>query len=116
MINKRVADFSVESSEEVSSEEPEASSEVAEKAKQNRNQRLLESPSSSTVPSGRNACWNSRRTRNNKQGAYNNSYTIKAGNNLYRIAVNHKYDVDELMQANGLSSTEAQIGMVLNVK
>ncbi|WP_394700689.1 LysM peptidoglycan-binding domain-containing protein [uncultured Trichococcus sp.] len=30
--------------------------------------------------------------------------------------MNHGMTLDELMQANGLVSTEAQIGMVLNVK
>ena len=115
MINKRVASSSVESSEEVSSEEPEASSEVAESEAEPEST-IVETPSSSTVPPVVETPVETVEEPATTNGAYNNSYTIKAGDNLYRIAVNHNMTLDELMQANGLSSTEAQIGMVLNVK
>ena len=115
MINKRVASSSVESSEEVSSEEPEASSEVAESEAEPEST-IVETPSSSTVPPVVETPVETVEEPATTIGAYNNSYTIKAGDNLYRIAVNHNMTLDELMQANGLSSTEAQIGMVLNVK
>lgn len=112
---KRVASSSVESSEEVSSEEPEASSEVAESEAEPEST-IVETPSSSTVPPVVETPVETVEEPATTNGAYNNSYTIKAGDNLYRIAVNHNMTLDELMQANGLSSTEAQIGMVLNVK
>lgn len=44
------------------------------------------------------------------------SYTVQAGDNLYRIAVNHGMTLDELKQVNGLSSNDAVIGMQLKVK
>lgn len=47
---------------------------------------------------------------------YANVYTIKAGDNLYRIAVNHGMTLDELKEVNGLSSDVAEIGVVLKVK
>lgn len=114
MINKRVASSSVES-EEASSEESEASSEVAESVTEPEAS-VAETPSSSIAPAVVEPPAPEVTEPETTTGEYNNSYTIKAGDNLYRIALNHGMTLDELMQANGLSSTEAQIGMVLNVK
>ncbi len=113
MINKRVASSSVESSEEASSEAAEVSSEVAESVTEPESS-IAETPSSSAAPAVVETP--APEVTEPETGEYNNSYTIKAGDNLYRIALNHGMTLDELMQANGLSSTEAQIGMVLNVK
>lgn len=113
MINKRVASSSVESSEEASSEEAESSSEVAESVTE---PAIVEVPSSSAAPAVVETPAQTVEEPETATGEYSNSYTIKAGDNLYRIALNHGMTLDELMQANGLVSTEAQIGMVLNVK
>lgn len=115
MINKRVASSSVESSEETSSEEAESSSEVVESVTQPESA-IVEVPSSSIAPVVVETPVETIKEPETATGTYNNSYTIKAGDNLYRIALNHGMTLDELMQANGLVSTEAQIGMVLNVK
>lgn len=118
MINKRVASSSVESSEEASSEETseeEVSSEVAESVVAPETV-IAETPSSSAVPAVVETPAVTVEEPKTTTGEYTNSYTIQAGDNLYRIALNHGMTLDELMQANGLSSTEAQIGMVLNVK
>ena len=46
-----------------------------------------------------------------------NSYTVKSGDNLYRIAVNHNMTLDELLQLNGLSANSGITpGTVLKVK
>lgn len=113
MINKRVASSSVESSEEASSEETseEVSSEVVEPESS-----IAETPSSSVAPAVVETPVETVEEPETTTGVYNNSYTIQAGDNLYRIALNHGMTLDELMQANGLSSTEAQIGMALKVK
>lgn len=113
MINKRVASSSAESSEEASSEEAESSSEVAESVTE---PAIVEVPSSSATPAVVETPAQKVEEPETATGEYSNSYTIKAGDNLYRIALNHGMTLDELMQANGLVSTEAQIGMVLNVK
>ena len=47
---------------------------------------------------------------------YSNIYTVQAGDNLYRIALNHGMDLEELMEVNNLTSEMAQIGMTLKVK
>lgn len=47
---------------------------------------------------------------------YTNTYTIQAGDNLYRIALNHGMTLDELMEANNLTSDVAIIGVTLKVK
>ncbi len=45
------------------------------------------------------------------------TYTVKAGDNLYRIAVNHGMTLSELLAANGLSSgANISSGQVLKVK
>lgn len=50
------------------------------------------------------------------EGEYNNTYTVQAGDNLYRIALNHGMDLETLKSINGLSSDDAVIGEVLKVK
>ncbi|MDK2779849.1 MAG: hypothetical protein PWP61_146 [Trichococcus sp.] len=115
MINKRVASSSVESSEEASSEVTESSNEIAESVTEPESS-IVETPSSSAVPAVVETPVEIVEEPETTTGEYNNSYTIKAGDNLYRIALNHGMTLDELMQANGLISTEAQIGMVLQVK
>ncbi|CZQ83576.1 LysM peptidoglycan-binding domain-containing protein [Trichococcus collinsii] len=117
MINKRVASSSVESSEEASSEETseEVSSEVVESAVEPESS-IAETPSSSAAPAVVETPAETVKEPETTTGVYSNSYTIQAGDNLYRIAINHGMTLDELMQANGLSSTEAQIGMALKVK
>lgn len=121
MINKRVASSSVESSEEASSEETseEVSSEVVESTVEPESS-IAETPSSSAAPAVVETPVETPvetvEEPETATGVYNNSYTIQAGDNLYRIALNHGMTLDELMQANGLSSTEAQIGMALKVK
>lgn len=49
-------------------------------------------------------------------GEYANTYTVQAGDNLYRIALNHGMDLEELKTVNGLTSDVAEIGMVLKVR
>jgi LysM repeat protein len=117
MINKRVASSSVESSEEASSEviSEEVSSEVVESTVEPESS-IAETPSSSAAPAVVETPVETVEEPETATGVYNNSYTIQAGDNLYRIALNHGMTLDELMQANGLSSTEAQIGMALKVK
>ncbi|WP_106448619.1 LysM peptidoglycan-binding domain-containing protein [Trichococcus alkaliphilus] len=117
MINKRVASSSVESSEEASSEETSevVSSEVVESTVEPESS-IAETPSSSAAPAVVETPVETVKEPETATGVYNNSYTIQAGDNLYRIALNHGMTLDELMQANGLSSTEAQIGMALKVK
>lgn len=118
MINKRVASSSVEISEEASSEETseEVSSEVVESTVEPPESSIAETPSSSAAPAVVETPVETVKEPETATGVYNNSYTIQAGDNLYRIALNHGMTLDELMQANGLSSTEAQIGMALKVK
>lgn len=47
---------------------------------------------------------------------YTNTYTIQAGDNLFRIALNHGMTLEELKTVNGLSTDVAEIGVVLKVK
>lgn len=47
---------------------------------------------------------------------YMNTYTVQAGDNLFRIALNHGMDLEELKSVNGLTSDVAEIGQVLIVR
>ena len=53
-------------------------------------------------------------TTQNQNGTYG-SYTVQAGETLYRIAVNHGMDVDTLKSINGLTSNNISPGMQLKV-
>lgn len=44
------------------------------------------------------------------------TYTVKQGDNLYRIAVNHGMTQQELMNLNGLTQPVVSVGQVLQVK
>lgn len=44
------------------------------------------------------------------------TYTVKQGDNLYRIAVNHGMTQQELMDLNGLTEPAVSVGQVLKVK
>lgn len=44
-----------------------------------------------------------------------NTYTVKAGENMYRIGQNHGMTVEEIMQLNGLSSDTVSVGQVLKL-
>ncbi|QJS97074.1 LysM peptidoglycan-binding domain-containing protein [Dolosigranulum pigrum] len=51
-----------------------------------------------------------------QQQSGGSSYTVQAGDNLYRIAVNHGMTLDELLQKNGLSANSTiQPGDTLQV-
>lgn len=45
-----------------------------------------------------------------------NTYTVQAGDNLYRIALNHGMTTEELKSMNGISSDSVSAGTVLVVK
>ena len=53
-------------------------------------------------------------TTQNQNGTYG-SYTVQAGETLYRIAVNHGMDVGTLKSINGLTSNNISPGMQLKV-
>ena len=43
------------------------------------------------------------------------TYTVKAGDTLYRVARAHNIDAEELMKLNNLETTTIEVGQVLNV-
>ena len=44
-----------------------------------------------------------------------NTYTVQAGDNLYRIALKHNMTTEELKAKNGISGNEISVGQVLKV-
>ena len=57
---------------------------------------------------------NTSQTPTTQNGTYG-TYTVQAGETLYRIAVNHGMDVDTLKSINGLTSNNISPGMQLKV-
>lgn len=86
----------------------------------------IETTVSTTSSNTTTSSSNSRQQQNNQReqntseapttqnGAYG-SYTVQAGETLYRIAVNHGMDVDTLKSINGLTSNNISPGMQLKV-
>ncbi len=86
----------------------------------------VETTASTTNANTTTSSSNSRQQQNNQReqntpetpttqnGAYG-SYTVQAGETLYRIAVNHGMDVDTLKSINGLTSNNISPGMQLKV-
>ncbi|WP_027480443.1 LysM peptidoglycan-binding domain-containing protein, partial [Deinococcus pimensis] len=48
-------------------------------------------------------------------GALAETYTVKAGDTLYKVARTHNMDPVDLMKLNNLSSSTVQVGQVLKV-
>lgn len=48
--------------------------------------------------------------------AESNNYTVRAGDNLYRIGVNHGLNLDEIMALNGMSVPEVTPGQIIRVR
>ncbi len=58
---------------------------------------------------------NTSQSSNQTQTSGNGTYTVKAGDSLYRIAVNHNMSLQELKNLNNLSSNLIMPGQVLKV-
>lgn len=86
----------------------------------------VETTASTTNANTTTSSSNSRQQQNNQReqntpetpttqnGVYG-SYTVQAGETLYRIAVNHGMDVDTLKSINGLTTNNISPGMQLKV-
>lgn len=101
------------SKKEASSQQPSTQQQETSKASK---ASVASSASVQTQPSAA-ASAASTATPSQASTAAANSYTVKSGDNLYRIATNHGMTLDELLQLNGLSANSSLTpGTVLKVK
>lgn len=100
-----VAEKTSESSQAVSSE----SSKAVESTK------AVESESKAPVQESSTSEASSQAAESKPAGE-SKTYTVKPGDNLYRIALNHGMSTDQLKALNGLTTDEVAVGTVLVVK
>ncbi|WP_025728601.1 LysM peptidoglycan-binding domain-containing protein [Atopobacter phocae] len=113
----------IEKEKELARKEEEKAKEAARKAKEQeeeeaklaRQQEELDQTAASQNEQAQASPNVAEQTTPNQAG-YNNSYTVQAGDNLWRIAYSHGMTLDELKQVNGLPNNDAIIGMQLRVK
>lgn len=72
--------------------------------------------SQSTAETEEQAMVSSESQENSQADDGEQTYTVQAQDNLYRIALNHGMTQQELMDLNGLTSSEVSVGQVLRVK
>lgn len=115
MINKQSSESKASSSEEESSASESSQSESAK----SESEKPTESESSASSESSAE----SKPSESTEQpessepaGEYKNTYVVQAGDNLYRIALNHGMDLEELKTVNGIASDSIEVGTVLKVK
>ncbi|MER1954476.1 MAG: LysM domain-containing protein [Desemzia incerta] len=112
---------SSESESESESKETEAAEEKSESSQAASSESSKEIESSQAVeseskPVEESAATESSQAAESKPAGDSKTYTVKPGDNLYRIALNHGMSTDQLKTLNGLTTDEVAVGTVLMVK
>ena len=118
LMNKQSSESETESSETESSESAvssaklsESSSRSSSESEESESSKPVEAPVES-VPVVSEEQPESTPT----DGEYTGTYVVKAGDNLYRIALNHGMDLEVLKQINGITTDSIEVGTALKVK
>lgn len=118
LMNKQSSESETESSETESSESAVSSAESSESSSRSSSE-SEDSESSKPVE----APVESQPVESEEQpestptdGEYTGTYVVKAGDNLYRIALNHGMDLEVLKQINGITTDSIEVGATLKVK
>lgn len=122
IVKENEADNSEEKQPEKESSESESESEESEVAEaKSESSQATSSESSQAVeseskPVEESAATESSQAAESKPAGDSKTYTVKPGDNLYRIALNHGMSTDQLKTLNGLTTDEVAVGTVLMVK
>ncbi|SFQ22549.1 LysM repeat-containing protein [Desemzia incerta] len=112
---KESSESKSESKETEAAEEKSESSQAAssESSKEIESSQAVESESK---PVEESEATESSQAAESKPADASKTYTVKPGDNLYRIALNHGMSTDQLKTLNGLTTDEVAVGTVLMVK
>lgn len=114
-VEKESSESESESEESEVAEAKSESSQAAssESSKEAESSQVVESESK---PVEESAATESSQAAESKPAGDSKTYTVKPGDNLYRIALNHGMSTDQLKTLNGLTTDEVAVGTVLMVK
>ncbi|MER2293980.1 MAG: LysM domain-containing protein [Desemzia incerta] len=114
-VEKESSESESESEESEVAEAKSESSQAAssESSKEAESSQAVESESK---PVEESAATESSQAAESKPAGDSKTYTVKPGDNLYRIALNHGMSTDQLKTLNGLTTDEVAVGTVLMVK
>ena len=122
MINKQSSESEEGSSEVVSSETKNSAAESSEsQSSESSESSESEQPESSNpadVPVASEPVESETQPESDPASSegYTNTYVVQAGDNLYRIALNHGMDLEVLKTINGITADSIEVGTVLKVK
>lgn len=118
LVNKQSSESEKESSETESSESGVSSAESSESSSRSSSE-SEESESSKPVEAPVESAPDVSEEQPEStptDGEYTGTYVVKAGDNLYRIALNHGMDLEVLKQINGITTDSIEVGTALKVK
>lgn len=105
-----------EAAEEKSESSQAASSESSKEVESSKEIESSQAVESESKPVKESAAAESSQAVESKPADASKTYTVKQGDNLYRIALNHGMSTDQLKSMNGLTTDDVAVGTVLMVK
>lgn len=113
LMNKQSSESETESSESAvsSAESSESSSRSSSESEESESSKPVEAPVESQPVESEE-----QPESTPTDGEYTGTYVVKAGDNLYRIALNHGMDLEVLKQINGITTDSIEVGTALKVK
>lgn len=119
MINKQSSESEETSSKVESSESKNSAAESSEsQSSESSESEQPESSKPADVPVASEPVESETQPESNPASSedYTNTYVVQAGDNLYRIALNHGMDLEILKSINGITADSIEVGTVLKVK
>lgn len=124
LIHKKTSEAETESSEDESTLVAERNEAATEESSKNESEssQPIESESSHSTPEqdeskpSESVAEPESEPESQPDEEYANTYVVQAGDNLFRIALNHGMDLEVLKSINGITADSIEVGTVLKVK